>query len=166
MNLPALERLGRAGVVGIGCLLFSLAFYLGSVVPAQDALNQMLAETRELAAASARARSPGGAEDGAGAAPAISEAPEVLKRLYGLAEKHRMLVEQVSYGIKTEAGGRRLDVSFPLKLSYPVLRAYLSEALALTATASLDELSLQRASAEEANLDAQLRLSYRFSAVP
>lgn len=164
MKLPALDRLGRAGVAGIGFLLFSLAFYLGSVVPAQDALNQTVAEMRALTTAAARARSPG--EGGRGAAPAITEAPEVLKRLHGLADKHRIPVEQVSYGTRAEVGGRKLDVSFPLKVSYPVLRAYLSEALALTATASLDELSLQRASAEEVNVDAQLRLSYRFSVAP
>lgn len=165
MNLPILERLGRAGVVGIGCLLFSLAFYFGSVVPARDALSQLVAETRDLAAATARA--PAGAGGARGAAPGIAEAPEVLKRLYDLAEKHRLLVEQVSYDLKAaEAGGRRLEIGFPLKVGYPALRAYLRDALALTETASLDELSLQRAGAEEANLDARLRLSYRFATAP
>jgi hypothetical protein len=155
MKVPGLDRLGMTGVIGIGCLLFSPAFYFGKVAPAEEQLVSLNAERRQLEAAAGPVRS---------IIPAIAEAPEVLKRLAALFEKDRLVVENMSYAMRDDAGERRLEISFPLKVSYPLLRTYLRDALALTPTASLDELILQRSRADEANVDAQVRLSFRFSA--
>lgn len=165
MNFRGLDRLGLPGAIGIGCLLFSVVFHVSSVAPVLEQLERLDAEKRQLeAAADARQRERAQAGTARGAMPATADVPAVLKRLAALGEQSHLAMESVSYAMTDAAGIRRLEVSFPLKVGYPQLRAWLRDALELTSTASLDELSLQRLRADDASLDAQVRLSYRFIA--
>ncbi|HET7775246.1 MAG TPA: hypothetical protein VFK74_02690, partial [Azospira sp.] len=128
-----LERLGLPGVAGLGLLLFCLSFFFGSVQPLQEEQASLAAEKTQLTADIARqlAASPA---PGAGSAPSpLAVAPELLKQLNALAEKHGIAVERTSYVLKDKEGPLRLEVSMPLKVGYPALRAYLRDALALPA---------------------------------
>lgn len=153
-----LERLGMPGVAGVGLLLFCLAFLAGGVLPLRDELAVLEAERARLAEAGRLAAAP--ARDGG--LPSLDEVPALLKQLNALAEKYGIAVERTSYALRDQADGLRLEVSMPLKLGYPALRAYLRDALALPA-AALDELILQRSQASDSVLAAQVRLSYGFS---
>lgn len=164
-----LERLGMPGIAGIGLLLFCLPFYFGNVAPAQTELANLENERAQLAATAAgraaAAHGAAGARETGSAQPLppLADAPEVLKQLNSLAEKYGVVVERASYQMKGKDGQRQLEIGLPLKFgSYPTLRAYLREALALTASASLEELSVQRQQASDAGVEVQLRLSYSF----
>lgn len=165
MKALALEKLGLPGIAGIGLLLFCLFFYFGSVSSAQENLASLETERAQLAATAVtlaeKAAPPGGR--GQHLRP-ISEAPELLKQLNALAEKDGVTIARASYEIKEKEGQQRLQVSMPLRVGYPSLRAYLIDALALSPSASLDELSLQRTQASDAAVEAQVRLSYGFAA--
>lgn len=159
-----LERLGLPGVAGFGLLLFCLSFFFGSVQPLQEEQASLAAEKTQLTADITRqlAASPA---PGAGALSPLAVAPELLKQLNDLAEKHGIAVERTSYVLKDKEGPLRLEVSMPLKVGYPALRAYLRDALALPA-GTLEELSLQRSQASDTTVAAQVRLSYGFSRSP
>lgn len=157
-----LERLGMAGVGGLGLLLFSLSFYVGNVIPEgaeRDRLARKLAQGRAAATTG---------QAGAGTAPDLSmeDLPELLKRLAAIAVQNGLQPEHTDYLIKDSGGVSRLEISLPLKASYPSIRAYLRGALALAPHASLDELTLQRSQATDPLLEAQLRFSFPLGTAP
>lgn len=162
MKAPALERLGHTGVAGLGLFVFSLAFYFGNVAPAHEELAQLQRQQARLVADAAAAREAryGGQARGL---PSLAEAPELLKQLSAVADKHGVVVASTSYQLKDKGGQLQLDVNLPLRATYPSLRAYLRDALALAAPAAISDITLKRAQASDTALDAQMRLSYSFS---
>lgn len=163
MNSRVLQKLGLGGVLGCGLLLFCLAFYIGSMVPAEEELASLSGERTRLARDVAQLAA--GAASTRDVAPPIAVA-DLLKRLNLLAEKHGLTVERSAYQLKGEEGARRLEISMPLRVAYPALRAYLRDALALSPGAALDELSLQRTHAGDPALTAQVRLSFAVATAP
>lgn len=164
MKSAVLERLGPPGTIGIGVLLFCLAFHVGNVAP-------LLAERAALADAAAQLAAAAGQRGSAAPAnasplPPLTDAPALLKRLNALTEKHGSVIERVTYQLKGTGSVLRLEVRLPLKMTYPALRAFLREALALSAVASLDEAALHRDHAGDLAVEARLRLSYAFVATP
>lgn len=162
MKSPGLEKLGYAGVVGLGLLIFCLAFYFGNVAPAHEELAGLQRQQARLLADVAATKD--GRLGGRGKTlPTLAEAPELLKQLNALADKHGVSVASTSYQLKERSGQLRLDVNLPLRAAYPSLRAYLHDALALAAPATITDITLKRAQASETTLEAQIRLAYSFS---
>lgn len=172
MTPPDLGRLGIPGVVGLGLALFCASFYYGSVAPTQDKLAMLKLEQAQLLKRSA---APSDSGEGTKLAkpvaitehlPSISTVPELLKKLNDSAAKHGVTSERASYQLSDQDAQRRIEVTLPLKGSYPALRAYLRDALMLAPVASLDEVSLQRPQASVPLIDATIRVSYYFAASP
>lgn len=162
----AIERLGVPGIIGAGLLLFCVSFYFGATAPARSELADLRAEKDRLVAAAALAGRLRADAAPAQALPPSAEAPELLKRLDALAAKHGVTVARTSYQVKTLDGTRRFEADVPLKAAYPLLRGYLRDVLALSPTASLDDLRLQRSQATDPAIDAEVRLSFGFAATP
>lgn len=161
MKTPALERLGKPGVAGIGLLLFCLSYYSGSVAPAADELARLESEAQQLSAATRPA-----AAEAASAEqplPGFATATDALKAFAAIARQHGLNAEQATYRLSEQDGRRRLEVSLPLKAPYPVLRNYLRDVLAMPGAPVLDELILQRQQATDEQLEASLRLSFYFA---
>lgn len=162
MNRALLDRLGRPGIAGIGLLLFCLSYYSGSVAPGADELARLESEKAQLAAEGRAA--PAAAEPAAGQAlPGFTSATASLKALAAIAQQHGLSIEQATYQLNDKEGQRRLEVSLPLKTTYPTLRGYLRDVLALPAAPVLDELTVQRQQAGEPQVDVSLRLSFYFA---
>ncbi|MDP1524971.1 MAG: hypothetical protein Q8M20_04125 [Rhodocyclaceae bacterium] len=160
-----LEKLGWPGVMGLGLLLFCLSLFFGHLLPLQDELIQMESEVDEFTeTAAAQVPTTLSATAELPLLP-LATAPEQLKQLNALATQHGIVIERATYQMKAQAGQTRLEVSMPLHLNYPVLRAYLRDVLAMPATV-LEELMLQRAQATDMTVDAQLRLSFGFARTP
>lgn len=169
MNFPYQERLGMPGIIGLGLLLFCLSFYFGTIAPADAELAGLKSEEAQLLASSVRQagdRQRTAAADiplATQSLPPVTTAPGVLTNLNAAAEKHGVIVERASYSSTNKNGRTRLEVSLPLQASYPSLRAYLHDALALTSATSLDELHLQRSQSGAPVVEANVRLSYYFA---
>ncbi len=165
-----LEKLGWPGVMGIGLLLFCLSFFFGHLLPMQHELVRLERE-REILAESMAAKAAAQVPTTLTATAErplllpLSAAPEQLKQLNALATRHGIVIERATYQMKDQAGQTRLEVSMPLKLNYPVLRAYLRDVLVMPA-AVLEEIMLQRAQVTDMVVDAQLRLSFGFERTP
>lgn len=160
------ERFGVPGIVGAVLLLFAVVFWFGSVAPLRTEAQELRAEQDRLAATTGAADRTHAAAAPARQLPSFAQAPELLKQLNALAEKHGVAVARTSYQVQTQGATRRFEIAMPLKVAYPVLRAYLRDALALSAGASLDDLNLHRAAAGDPAVDADVRLSYSFAAAP
>lgn len=167
MTFWKLDRIGIPGVVGAGLILFCLAFYLGSVGPDKDRLAERKREEARLVQQAAGARAAtddaSATRSAASALPPITEAPELLKAIDELAEKHGIVVERAAYVLSEQNGRRRMEIKLPMKGSYLPLRAYLREVQTLTPSATLDELNLQRKDATEPVVEATVRLSFHFA---
>lgn len=158
----ALERLGIPGVAGLGLLLFCLSFYFGNLAPA-------LAERQSLAEEAARLRQAAASQGGRPAATVgmtLADTTTLQVRLAEIASRHGLRLERTDSRLKEAGGASRLEIGQPLKGSYPALRAYLKEALALAPGATLDELALQRGQAAEPAVEAQLRISFALAPTP
>lgn len=156
-----LGRLGISGVIGFAVLLSAMSFGLGTVVPAHRQLEQLTKAEKHLQASTtpialrsdtASSRPP--------PVPPISEAPRILQDLAATAEKYQLPLDQATYRFLRQDTVARYEVSVPLKGNYIALRGFLMDALALSPTATLDELSLRRGSASDPVLEATFRLSY------
>lgn len=165
MKMAALERLGKPGVLGLGVLLFCLSLYLGHIAPAQLEIARLQEESARLAA-TRPAGEPGNAAPSPRQLPSFATATDSLKAVYALAEQHGLKPDRGSYQLSDKDGQQRLEASLPLQGSYPSLRAYLHEVLALPAAPALDELALQRQKSSDAQIEANLRLSFYFAASP
>jgi Tfp pilus assembly protein PilO len=167
-KLAALEKLGLPGVAGLGLLLFSLSFYLGNLLPAQAELAALRHQKVQLQNEAAARAVPGkaGAGGPAHVLPSLAEVPELLKALNEAATRNGVTITRSSYQLKGRGGQQRLEISLPLRTTYPALRAWLKDAQALAAPATLAELSLQRSLAGEPQIEAQVRLAYAFRSGP
>lgn len=162
-------RLGRAGVVGIGLVVFAAAFYASAVRPGAASLAALRAEAGALEGRLRAARAPGGREATPAEQlaafyahfPALDSGPEWLKRIYAAAESQGVALESGEYRLHRAAGERlaRYEITLPLKGSYAQIRGFVAEALAAVPAAVLEEVNLRREGVDSARLDARVRFT-------
>lgn len=164
MNRPDLGRLGVAGVAGIALALFCASFALSAVLPAQRDLERMRRLHSQLQATAAQL-APIVEPRSAAEHPVLQKpasAATALEQFAATAQKFNIPTEQASYRFVRDEGAARYEVSLPVKTSYQSLRGFLEEALALSTAATLDELTLRRASAVDPVVEASIKLSFHF----
>lgn len=159
-----LGRLGIPGVVGAGLLLFCLSFGVSTLLPDREARDRLIEDEARLSVtAPTEGSSRSSKEPTILRPPPLSSARQIFSDLDKLADASHLPLEQASYRLLEEESYVRYEASFPLKGSYPDLRAFIKDALALSTTAYLDELSLQRSAATDPMINASVRLVYVFA---
>jgi Tfp pilus assembly protein PilO len=162
-------RLGGAGVVGIGLIVFAMTFYLSAYRPARLDLSGLRAEARQL---QERLRV-GESLTGRAAAPSEqlatfyaffpSEAstPQWLARIYAAAAAKGLALETGEYKLEHKVGERlaRYEILLPVKGSYAQIRGFVAEVLATVPAAVLEEVNLKRESIQSPRLDARVRFA-------
>jgi hypothetical protein len=162
-----LARLGAAGVLGIG-VLAAAGFYASALAPAERELA-----AQRLAAERLKARIPYQPVGAGGRAeelrrfhslfPPVDKLTDELERVYSLARNARLELAQGEYRLeKREAGLWSYRVSLPLRGTYPQIREFLGAVLGAMPIASVDALQFERKKADEALLEAQVRLTLHF----
>lgn len=162
-------RLGKAGVVGIGLLVFATAFYVSAVRPGDASLDELRAEARSREGRM-RANADRGGRDLTPVEqlatfyayfPAVGSAPEWLKRIYAAAETRGVVLQSGEYRLSRNAGERlaRYEITLPLKGSYAQIRGFVADVLAAVPAAVLEEVNLRREGVETARLDARVRFT-------
>lgn len=163
MKSMDLGRLGIAGVAGVALCLFCLSFGLDTVLPAQKELERLRKTEIQLAATAAQLTPAAGKPAITRVTlPPLAGAAEVLEQFAASGKKFKLPVEQASYRFIKEDGSTRYEVILPLKTNYATLRGFLDGALAASPVATLDELTLRRATAVDPVIEANIRLSYHF----
>ncbi|MCG6877295.1 MAG: type 4a pilus biogenesis protein PilO [Betaproteobacteria bacterium] len=162
-------RLGGAGVVGIGLLVFAATFYFSAHRPARVELAALNEEARQL---QERLRM-GGSLTGREAAPAEQLAafyaffpnetstPQWLARIYDAAAAKGIALESGEYKLDRKVGERlaRYEILLPVKGSYAQIRGFVAEVLATVPAAVLEEVNLRRESVQSRRLDARVRFT-------
>lgn len=163
-----LNRLGVAGVLGIGVLLACAGFYLSAIAPAAHELA-----AQRLAAERMHSRSPYQPVKARGQAdelirfqnlfPPLERLTDELGRLYGLARKSNLELTHGEYRLeKPRTGLWSYHVVLPLRGTYPQVRGFVAAVLKSMPFASVDGLRFERKRVGENMLDAQMRVTLYF----
>ena len=168
--LEAVLGLGKPGLAGALLLLASLAYTLAAVLPARRDLLQaqqqaaraelVLAgvnEGRQAAPASPESRR----EVFYRALPAQAEVTQWIERIYDAAQAEQLSLAHGEYAQADVADTRlaRYRIVLPVRGSYGQIRRFTAAAMAAVPSLGLDDISLQRASIGDADIDASIHLS-------
>jgi len=160
-----LEYLGIAGILGIGILLACGAFWYSALKPAQVELAAQRAALERM-----RARSPLQPISGGGRAeelrrfynlfPPAGALTAELERLHRMARAARLELAQGEYRLERRPAGLwAYRVTLPVRGNYPEVRNFISAVLKDMPSVSIDALRFDRKKADEAQVDAQIRLT-------
>ena len=158
------ERLGLAGVLGIGVLLFCATFYLTALRPAQD---ELAARRSAAAGASAVVRPVAHPVDALteleSRFPALESLPSQVERLHRIARSSGLQLQHGDYRLEVPPSGLvAYRVSLPARGEYKALRTFVSAVLKEMPVAAVDRVRFERRKPGDAQLDAQIQLTLFF----
>ena len=163
-----LGRLGAAGVLGLGVLMFCVPFYFTALRPAERELD-----AKRTAAERQRVRSPlrpVAADSRADQLerfytlfPPVERLGGELERLYALARTSGLDLLQGEYRVEKRAAGLiAYRITLPVRGSYSQVRSFAGAVLTRMPIASIDGLRFERKKSADAQLDAQFRITVHF----
>lgn len=166
----AILGLGKPGLAGALLLAAGLAYTLAGVLPAQRDLvrAQQQASRAETALASVRSgreAAPQTAEKRRDAfyleLPAQTEVTQWIERIYGAAEAEQLSLVHGEYAQADIADTRlnRYRIVLPVRGSYGHIRQFIAATMAAVPGLGLDDISLQRQSVGEAEVEARIQFS-------
>jgi Tfp pilus assembly protein PilO len=161
----AVQRLGKAGIIGVALCAFSLATLISTNSPLRQQLSDDAAALEQLASASEGAAVATLASPQTQLAsfvnslPTRQDLPALMGQLVATSASVGVDLEEGRYELMTasKAGDiARYRLSFPVVGSYPQVRSFIDQALVAVPTMSLDGLSLQRGEISDGVVTAEL----------
>lgn len=164
-----LRALGWPGVLAVGLLVMSAAFYFSALEPAEQHLDQVRQTALSLREQVQRA----GADMQAFDRPAEQLAkfyrlfpsektlPDWLGKIFAAAQAQGLVLEQGEYKAMADKGGRllRYEITLPVKGEYPQIRKFLAGLAADVPIAGLDHIQFERQKVGTSTVEAKIRLA-------
>lgn len=163
-----LDMLGTAGVLGLGVLLSCVAFFLTAVNPAEQELQAQRAAAERMKSRSPYQKISAGSDADElqrfqNLFPPVERLTDELDRLYALAHKAKLELQQGEYRLEGRAPGLlSYRVTLPIRGAYPQIREFIGAVLEEMPIASVDALRFERKQPADTQLEAQLRLTIHF----
>ena len=170
----AADRTGGVGGAGIALLAAAAAFYVSTVIPAQERLSALQsrldrADSRGVAEAALRSPlQPSGIRQFVEFFPTLDTAPRWLKSLYAIAERENLELLKGTYRVSEDPALAmvRYTVSLPVRGRYPQIRRFIAAALNEVPIASLEGVVLQRDKVSDEVVEASVALTLHLRATP
>jgi len=160
------ERLGIAGVLGIGVLLFCATFYFSALRPAQDELaarQSATAGTSAIPVPQPLTRSADPLAELHSRFPALGNLPSQVERLHRIARSSGLQLQQGEYRLEVPPAGLvAYRVSLPARGEYRALRTFIGAVLKEMPVAAIDRVRFERKKPGDAQLEAHLQLTLFF----
>jgi hypothetical protein len=152
-----LARIGPAGIAGTAALLVAIGLLMSVLLPAQHsmhALSAQLVQAQHSAAAAAPQALP--VDRFVAQLPTRAQVPLVLAMVLDQADKAQVSLDQGHYAYTAEHSGTlpRYTFEFPIKGSYPAIRAFVDGTLQKIPAAGLSKLTVERKNVADANVNA------------
>ena len=165
-----LRTVGKPGVLAIGILVVFPPFYFSAIAPAQERLEAARRSTLSLREQILHAsQSLGGirrtpAEQLAEfyrIFPQERNAPQWLKKLFALAEKNGLSLQEGEYKANRDKVGRllRFQMVLPVKGEYPQIRRFLAALPAEIPIIALENVQFSRQNVADPVVEARIRLT-------
>lgn len=165
----SLACLGWPGVAALGLLACCLVVYLSALLPAQQRLAEIRAQTSSLRALKAKSQTMQKEIQTPEARlssfyrsfPAHVATPDQLEKLYAAAAASGIALEQGDYRLISAKGDKieLYQINLPVRGSYPQIRKFIGRLLADLPAVSLDGVSFQRQLISDTQIDSQLKLT-------
>jgi hypothetical protein len=160
------EILGWPGILGLGLLAFVAGFYFSTYYPQQMRLDNLRSEALTLDEKRAHSGGAGPKSSGEqltafyGFFPPSDHVADLLGKLYGIANKESVKLEQGDYRAVRDTVGMltHYQVTFPLKGTYSQLRKFVATALAEVPNLSLESIQFERQKVGDSMVDAKVKL--------
>jgi len=162
------ERLGIAGVLGIGVLIFCATFYLSALRPAQHELaarQSAAAGTSAMQSALPQplARTTDPLAELHSRFPALAALPSQVERLHRIARSSGLQLQQAAYRLEVPPAGLvAYHVSLPARGEYRALRTFLGAVLKEMPVVAIDRVGFERKKPGDAQLEANIQLTLFF----
>jgi hypothetical protein len=151
-------RLGPAGQAGLAAIVAVLVFAATTLLPARHALDVLGTDI-------ARAQHPAIAQGGDQAVPRLveslptrSQLPAVIGLMYTQAKASNVSLDVGHYSYSQAKAGSlaRYEVEFPVKASYPDIRAFINKTLTAVPAAALAKLHVERKTVGDQTVNADI----------
>jgi len=139
-------RLGLAGQVGLAALTAAVVIAVGTLLPAQHALQTLSAELTHARHAPAVTSADQAVPRLIASLPTRGQIPLVIGQFAAEAKAAGVSLETGRYVYTAPKGGSiaRYDLEFPVKASYPDIRTFIDHALTAVPAAALGKLRVER----------------------
>lgn len=162
------ERLGSAGKIGFGLLVFSVVFFFSAVLPRQAESSALMekAETMRLhfraepvRVSGRKMQSDQGLGDFYAFFPNIDSSPFWIKELVQVAETANVEISGSEYRMVRDKGWKlaRYEMMLPVRGGYPQMRAFIADALRVVPAIALVDIVIKREGVESDLLEASLK---------
>jgi hypothetical protein len=170
MSRRWLRTLGRSGVLSIGILAIFPPFYFSAIAPAQERLveaqrSAFLLSERKSHVGQPQAdirRTPNQQlAEFYRVFPEERSAPQWLKKLFALADKNGLSLNEGEYKAMRDKVGRlmRLQMVLPVKGEYRQIRRFLAALPAEIPVIALENVQFSRLNIADPNVEAEIRLA-------
>ncbi len=162
MLMYRLNRIGRGGLAGAALMLCSAILIFTAVLPQSREISSLREEIREAQRTGTTDQSPrvrlGRFMD---TLPKRSELPGIVGQIFKLAAVAGVTLDQGRYELAPLHSGQvaRYRMSFPIKGRYPSIRQFIDAVLSTVPAAAVDGMRIERKTAGDVNVDADLRFS-------
>jgi hypothetical protein len=158
------DRLGIAGVLGIGVLLFCATFYFSTLAPAQ---HELAGRRSAAAGASIAVRPVTYSPDPLGELhsrfPKLDTLTAQVERLHRIGRNSGLQLQQADYRLEVPPAGLvAYRVSLPVRGEYKALRTFLGAVLKEMPVAAVERVRFERKKPGDAQLEAQIQLTLFF----
>jgi len=166
----AMQAIGRAGIVGLALIAFSVSFVASTLWPSWRELEAQRAATvvardamRDATARTSR-REVSPADELRSfydVFPPQSDVPDLLSRLYAAAAETKLLLLRGEYGLfaDSQTGLMRYRIALPMRGNYRQIREFIGAVLRDVPAVALDEVTFERSRIAEREVDAQVRFT-------
>jgi Tfp pilus assembly protein PilO len=162
--------LGWLGALGVGLVVFAVAFRFSAVAALHSELDDLREEAERLRARYHMAlKQPGGVKPGPAQQlrtfyeffPPRATLPDWLSRVYIAADKTGVRLESGEYRLVQERGWRlaRYQVTLPIRGSYEQIRGFIAEVLNEIPAAAIDDVGLKRENIGSTTIEARIRFT-------
>jgi hypothetical protein len=151
-------RLGLAGQVGLAALTAAVVIAVGTLLPAQHALQTLGAELTHAGHAPAVTSADQAVPRLIASLPTRAQIPLVIGQFTAEAKAAGVSLDTGRYIYTAPKGGSiaRYDLEFPVKASYPDIRTFIDRALTAVPAASLGKLRVERKAVGDAVVNADI----------
>ncbi len=167
-----IARFGWPGILGLGLGVFACAFYASALRPDASRLAELRRQSAQLQAQAGERAASAPQTPAQRLAlfytrfPGRSDIPDQLQKIYAAAKEQGLELEEGDYRLAQGGEGAlaQLQISLPVRGSYPQIRKFVDVALADDPTLALDRIEFERQKIGDAALQVKVRLTLYFGA--